>query len=201
LAEWDFIVQTLTFTTEADTALEIKRVVVMKRFLLFLGSFGLGLATLVLAFGLVAASEASGGEAANIVFGAILFFIVALIFGIALSAPYALSPPEDGRSWWISLPIVLALALLLVRAIAFVGYVVLLGFWKLVFLFWRREDRRQADHQLGQPAPYAQAYVSGGPVPPSWQRDPTGRFMQRYWDGRAWTSHVANGGNVGVDPI
>jgi hypothetical protein len=49
----------------------------------------------------------------------------------------------------------------------------------------------------------------GGPVPapgaapvgPSWQRDPTGRHAQRYWDGQQWTAHVANGSATAIDPL
>ena len=34
-----------------------------------------------------------------------------------------------------------------------------------------------------------------------WFRDPSGLHELRYWDGRAWTEHVADGGVVGVEPI
>jgi hypothetical protein len=34
---------------------------------------------------------------------------------------------------------------------------------------------------------------------PGWLRDPTGRFELRYWDGRAWTDHVATAGVTGRD--
>ncbi|EHB58565.1 Protein of unknown function DUF2510 [Mycolicibacterium rhodesiae JS60] len=32
-----------------------------------------------------------------------------------------------------------------------------------------------------------------------WSVDPTGRHRCRYWDGAAWTPHVADGGTLGVD--
>ena len=35
---------------------------------------------------------------------------------------------------------------------------------------------------------------SGTTTPAGWFPDPTGRFEQRYWDGAAWTDHVARGG-------
>lgn len=36
---------------------------------------------------------------------------------------------------------------------------------------------------------------------PRWERDPTGRHEQRYWDGEKWTDHVADGGTTAVDPV
>ena len=41
---------------------------------------------------------------------------------------------------------------------------------------------------------------SGG-VPPAWYADPLGRHEYRYWDGAAWTHHVADGGQASVDPV
>ncbi len=34
-----------------------------------------------------------------------------------------------------------------------------------------------------------------------WYNDPYGRFQQRYWDGSAWTEHVATNGVQQVDPL
>ena len=39
------------------------------------------------------------------------------------------------------------------------------------------------------------------PTPAGWHRDPTGRHETRYWDGDAWTAHVADGGVAGTDPV
>jgi hypothetical protein len=48
------------------------------------------------------------------------------------------------------------------------------------------------------------------PVPPSpppglppagWNADPSGRHWWRWWDGRAWTDHVADGGSTFTDPL
>jgi uncharacterized RDD family membrane protein YckC len=36
--------------------------------------------------------------------------------------------------------------------------------------------------------------------PARWADDPLGRHQYRYWDGAAWTEHVADDGRVGVDP-
>jgi hypothetical protein len=37
--------------------------------------------------------------------------------------------------------------------------------------------------------------------PPDWYPDPTGRHEVRYFDGTAWTEHVANNGLSALDPI
>ncbi|MEO7398282.1 MAG: DUF2510 domain-containing protein [Ilumatobacteraceae bacterium] len=34
-----------------------------------------------------------------------------------------------------------------------------------------------------------------------WSNDPYGRFQQRYWDGEAWTEHVATNGAASIDPL
>ena len=37
--------------------------------------------------------------------------------------------------------------------------------------------------------------TSGGQAAPAnWYKDPSGRFELRYWNGSAWTEHVATGG-------
>jgi hypothetical protein len=37
-------------------------------------------------------------------------------------------------------------------------------------------------------------------APPAWAADPTGRHQLRYWDGKAWTDHVADNGQESRDP-
>ena len=37
--------------------------------------------------------------------------------------------------------------------------------------------------------------------PPGWFPDPTGRHDHRWWDGAAWTAHVADAGQAGSDPL
>lgn len=37
--------------------------------------------------------------------------------------------------------------------------------------------------------------------PPGWFPDPTGRHDHRWWDGAAWTEHVADAGVAGRDPL
>jgi len=36
---------------------------------------------------------------------------------------------------------------------------------------------------------------------PAWYADPMARHDHRWWDGAAWTAHVADGGVAGLDPI
>jgi len=37
-------------------------------------------------------------------------------------------------------------------------------------------------------------------VPAAWYKDPSGRYEMRYWNGTAWTEHVARGGQQFTDP-
>jgi len=37
-------------------------------------------------------------------------------------------------------------------------------------------------------------------VPAAWYKDPSGRYEMRYWNGSAWTEHVARGGQQFTDP-
>ena len=37
-------------------------------------------------------------------------------------------------------------------------------------------------------------------VPANWYKDPSGRFEMRYWNGTAWTEHVATAGKQSIDP-
>lgn len=37
--------------------------------------------------------------------------------------------------------------------------------------------------------------------PPGWFPDPTGRHDHRWWDGAAWTAHVADAGVAATDPL
>ena len=36
-------------------------------------------------------------------------------------------------------------------------------------------------------------------VPANWYKDPSGRYELRYWNGSAWTEHVATGGRQSTD--
>lgn len=43
--------------------------------------------------------------------------------------------------------------------------------------------------------------MNGTSAPANWYADPSGRFELRYWDGAAWTDHVASGGRQEVSPL
>jgi hypothetical protein len=56
------------------------------------------------------------------------------------------------------------------------------------------------------PDPVAQAerveVIPPPPMPPAaWVADPTGRHEHRYWNGAAWTEHVADRGVASIDPM
>jgi len=56
------------------------------------------------------------------------------------------------------------------------------------------------------PAPAAAApaapasQTSANQTPAGWYADPSGRYELRYWDGSAWTEHVARSGQQYTDP-
>jgi hypothetical protein len=43
--------------------------------------------------------------------------------------------------------------------------------------------------------------VAASTAPADWHADPTGRHQLRYWDGSAWTAHVADDGVTSSDPV
>jgi len=67
--------------------------------------------------------------------------------------------------------------------------------------------------EVGTGLPAEAVGVGGGPPdvaapgagsslpPPGWHPDPSGRHWWRWWDGRGWTEHVADGGAPYVDPL
>jgi hypothetical protein len=154
---------------------------------------------------------------------ALVVWLVVLAVGVVLSAPFFLAPPDStGGGWQFSLPVFLWLFLIVIRLISGTGWLILRGVWFLIFLAWHRPAAVAAPQVAAAPVggpptsfpapvpgqPAVPRYPppvgpTGGlqPAPPSWQNDPTGRFRQRYWDGRAWTAHVANGAVPGMDPI
>lgn len=50
-------------------------------------------------------------------------------------------------------------------------------------------------------APSSAATGATPAVPADWHKDPSGRFELRYWNGTAWTEHVATGGKQSIDPV
>jgi outer membrane biosynthesis protein TonB len=51
-----------------------------------------------------------------------------------------------------------------------------------------------------QPEPAPAPAPATPAVPSGWYADPSGRFELRYWDGSAWTEHVARAGQQFTDP-
>lgn len=51
------------------------------------------------------------------------------------------------------------------------------------------------------PAPSSPPVAFPGAPPPGWHPDPSRRHWWRWWDGRDWTGHVADGGPPFVDPL
>ena len=43
--------------------------------------------------------------------------------------------------------------------------------------------------------------MSAPDIPAGWQPDPRGRHEYRYWDGKQWTDHVSDQGEVSQDPV
>jgi Protein of unknown function (DUF2510) len=185
----------------------------MRRFLLFLGSLGVGMAGLILLSTFVLPGSAGAGlpsDAHNqAIAGGVIVFVIALAVGLLLSAPFVLRPPDTNGFWSITLPIYLALMLLLIRLIAFAGYLVLCAIWWMVFRIFPRPAppvfQTYPPRPVGYPGPVpAYPQVPAGPgqiAPASWQRDPTGRYPMRYWNGTEWTDRVANGSMVTTDAI
>jgi hypothetical protein len=58
-----------------------------------------------------------------------------------------------------------------------------------------------------EPAPAAAPAEAAAPVaapaapPADWYADPLARHQYRYWDGSAWTEHVADNGQASLDPL
>ena len=51
-------------------------------------------------------------------------------------------------------------------------------------------------------APAGAPASSGTPeIPAKWYPDPSKRYELRYWNGTAWTEHVATGGKQSTDPV
>ncbi|MEV4417018.1 DUF2510 domain-containing protein [Catellatospora sp. NPDC049609] len=186
----------------------------MRRFLMVLGSYCLGFASILVVFGIVylnrdaspvayrsSVPPLSTGESIIAMFAV---YLIALVLGMALSAPYAIDPPDTQIVFGWLVPIVFVPVIWAFKLVDLIGYLQLKFCWWLLSLLWHRV-RPLARQQPSPPAPYGPGPYSvpqqAGPVGPSWQRDPSGRYPQRYWNGQAWTEHVANAGVVMNDPL
>jgi hypothetical protein len=63
-------------------------------------------------------------------------------------------------------------------------------FSSIVFLMYV-QNRRETLASIGRARPTAAAAETGAGPPPAWYPDPLGRARLRWWDGGAWTRHVA----------
>jgi hypothetical protein len=86
----------------------------------------------------------------------------------------------------VTMPGGVELLILLVMLPLVIGVPILV----LVLLLNRRAAQRGAS-----------SVPSGTAPPPSWQRDPFGRFEYRWWDGLRWTEHVTTADALDTDPI
>jgi hypothetical protein len=172
----------------------------MRKLLLWMATMCVGGATLMIGM-LMLTGDGS------VFFAGVVLWLLALAIGLALSAPAFLDPPDDGGGVWsFRVPLPLWLFLTLMKLTSWVGFMVLLGSWMLIFQFWnsRNSGRRpQFSGAAGAQPSNPQQYVPQQPsLPPaSWQSDPTGRFLRRYWDGTRWTDQVTTGTAFAVDPL
>jgi hypothetical protein len=63
---------------------------------------------------------------------------------------------------------------------------------------WAAAPEAAAPAPAPAPAPVAAAATPA--IPADWYADPSGRFELRYWNGSAWTEHVARAGQQYTDP-
>lgn len=89
----------------------------------------------------------------------------------------------------------------------------LVGFFSFVLvavLLWIARRNTKPAIATATPAMAGGNSVFQGPAPAhwappaspaSWQRDPTGRYASRYWDGSRWTQYVSDGNSTTSDPV
>jgi hypothetical protein len=179
----------------------------MRKFLLWMGTMWVGTITLVVVLSTMISASSSSSTA---FLGSIVLWLFALVFGVALSAPAFLNPPEDnGGIWSFRLPLPLWMFLMMMKLTSWMGFYILLGTWMLIFKVWTTHQANQLPSfsnapQQAQPnyggQPYAPQRAMAMP-PASWQADPTGRYPHRWWDGARWTDRVTNGNFQAVDPL
>jgi hypothetical protein len=186
----------------------------MRKFLLWAGTMWVGMTTVIVVLStMISASapepsyggQSSSGGAGSLFIG-IFVWLFSLAFGIALSAPAFLNPPEDnGGIWAFRVPLPLWMFLMMMKLTSWIGFYILLGVWMLIFKLWanHQNNRLPSFSNAPQNQPIyggAQPYAPR-PIPASWQSDPTGRYSHRWWDGARWTNRVANGNFQAIDPL
>lgn len=191
----------------------------MRKFLLWIGTMWVGMATLIVVVSILIGADSSNnntynydngstGGGASVVLSSVVVWLFALAFGLALSAPAFLNPPEDnGGIWSFRLPLPLWMFLMLLKLTSWVGFYILLGTWMLIFKVWTTHQNNRlpsfsnAPPPQQQPQPQYTPQPAMGMPPASWQADPTGRYPHRWWDGSRWTDRVANGTFQASDPL
>ena len=159
----------------------------MRRLLLTIASFVVGLMTVCLIF----AAFTMGWQS---LFGFLILWAAALLVGIVLSAPFFLRPPEDQLETYWSLPLTFWIVAQAVKVINWVGWTVLRGSWYVLHLALPGGGRVDADLA---PVPLPATAATSA----SWLPDPTRRFQLRYWDGNQWTDHVSSNGVQSTDTV
>jgi hypothetical protein len=71
----------------------------------------------------------------------------------------------------------------------------------IVLLFGRPATAWFAAYRPPRPGRPDAANPPRPAVPAAWHPDPTGRHAHRFWDGTTWTAHVADGGQLALDPL
>jgi Protein of unknown function (DUF2510) len=117
---------------------------------------------------------------------ALIVFTVLFVLGSLLSLPALLTTQHTTSSLaWFAAD----------TAIRAVAIVLLFGRPATAWFAAYRPRRPQPVGRPQTPRPHYQA------VPAAWHPDPTGRHTHRYWDGTAWTPHVADDGRLALDPL
>jgi hypothetical protein len=190
----------------------------MRKFLLWIGTMWVGMATLIVVVSILIGADSSNnntynydhgnsGGGAGGVLSSVVVWLFALAFGLALSAPAFLNPPDDnGGIWSFRLPLPLWMFLMLLKLTSWVGFYILLGAWMLIFKVWTTHQNNRLPSfsnapSQQQPQPQFTPHPAMGTPPASWQADPTGRYPHRWWDGSRWTDRVANGTFQATDPL
>jgi hypothetical protein len=105
--------------------------------------------------------------------------------------------PQDRPPWW-ALLVIIGCVLVICGASA---WGLLVGTSRAKVINRRAGEerarlKRRAEDECRARAAATSEYVG---QPQQWATDPTGRHEYRYWNGSAWTEHVANGGRLGTD--
>jgi hypothetical protein len=102
----------------------------VRRFLLSLGGLLLGTVTAVVTLRFV------GSPATAPIAWLGVVWLLSLLAGMILSAPFFVRPPGRVGVWNVRASGVVRVLLLVVRSVTWLGTMLLWGFWELIFLAW-----------------------------------------------------------------